>query len=269
MRNLWGSRDLIGNLTLREIKSKYRRTVLGQAWSLLNPMALLTIYSLAFSYVLQVRPPLGDPSGLNSFALWLASALLPYLFVSGALNSGLGSLVASSNLIQKVYFARETLVVAAVVSALFTFMIEMFVLHVAIYCFGGKLTPLHLAVTLLLIALLAIFALGLALIASVINVYFRDTQHLVSIVLLAWLYATPIIYPISMVSGRLGETSQAFSIYQLNPLARFVEAFRDTLYDGRMPEGSTILYLVAVSLGALAIGHLVFRSLEDTLAEEL
>ncbi len=89
------------------------------------------------------------------------------------------------------------------------------------------------------------FALGLALIASVINVYFRDTQHLVSIFLLAWLYATPIIYPISMVMRPARGDSTGFSIYQLNPLARFVEAFRDTMYDGHMPEGEPIVYLVA------------------------
>lgn len=269
MRNLWASRDLIGNLTLREIKSKYRRTVLGQLWSLLNPIALLATYSVVFSYVLQVQAPKGDPSGLHTFALWLASALLPYLFVSAALNAGLASLVGGTNLIKKVYFPRETLVLAAVMSALFTFLIEMFVLHVAIVIFGGSLTPLRLLVTLGLIALLGVFALGLALLASVVNVYFRDTQHLVGIFLLAWLYATPIIYPIHLVEARLGGDSTGFAIYQLNPLARFAEAFRDTLYDGHMPEGSTVVYLVCVSFAILAVGHVVFRSLEGSLAEEL
>lgn len=269
MRNLWASRDLIGNLTLREIRSRYRRTILGQTWSLLNPIALLTIYSLVFSTVLQVNAPTGSPSGLDTFALWLAAALLPYLFVSGALNAGLGSLVAGSNLIQKVYFPRETLVVAAVVSALFTFMIEMFVFQIAIFAFGGTTKALHVLITLGLIGLLAMFALGLALIASVVNVYFRDMQHLVSIFLLAWLYATPIIYPITLVEARLGADSTGFAIYQLNPLTRFVEAFRDLLYDSRLPDPTTIGFLAVVSLATLAIGHLVFRSLEGTLAEEL
>lgn len=269
LRTLWATRDLIGTLTLREISSRYRRTAIGQAWSLINPIALLTTYSVVFSYFLQIKPPIGDPSGLDTFALWLASALLPYLFIAGALNGGLGALVGNTSLIQKVYFARETLVVAAVMSALFTFLIEMFVLHLAIVVFGGTLTALHILVTIGLIALFAVFALGLALIASVVNVYFRDTQHLVSIILLAWLYATPIMYPIELVSSRLGVDSQGFAIYQLNPLAGFAEAFRDTLYNGRLPDPSTIGYITIVSFAVLTIGHLVFRSLEGTLAEEL
>jgi ABC-2 type transport system permease protein len=269
VRQLWQSRDLIGNLTLREIRSNYRRTILGQTWSLLNPIALLAIYSFVFSYVLQIRVAPGSQSGLDTFALWLAAALLPYLFVSSAVPSGLSSLVANTELIQKVHFPRETLVIAAVLSALFTFMIEMFVLHVAVVIFGGTLAPIRILVTLCLIALLFVFILGIALVASVINVYFRDTQHLVSIFLMAWLYASPIIYPITLVSDRLGAGSRGFQIYQLNPLTRFVEAFRDILYDGHLPTGSTIVYLVAVSFAVLSVGHVVFRSLEGSLAEEL
>ena len=269
LREVLAFRELLVNLTLREMRSKYRRTALGQGWSLLNPIAFLTIYSLVFSFVLQVKPPQGSPSGLDTYVLWLASGLLPFLFFSTVVNSGLGALVSNANLIKKVYFPRETLVLSTAVATLFTFLIELSILHAAILGFGGSLNPLRVLATLFLTGLLFLFAVGVALIASVVNVYFRDTQHLLGIVLQAWLYATPVIYPITLVETRLGEDSRGFLIYSLNPLAQFVEAFRHTLYDGRMPDGSTVGYLVLVTAAVLLVGHVVFRLLEGTLAEEL
>jgi len=254
---------------LREMRSRYRATALGQGWSLLNPIAFLGIYSLVFSYVLRVEPPTGSPSGLHSFVIWLATALLAFLFFNTVVTSGMSALVANTNLIKKVYFPRETLVLSTALACLVTFLLEYAILHVVVAIFGGSVHPLRILVTLGLVALLFLFAIGVALMASVVNVYFRDAQYLASIVLQAWLYATPVIYPVRLVRDRLGEDSTGFHIYQLNPMARFAEALRDLVYDGRMPDAGTIGYLTAVTAVVVVAGHVIFRLLEGKLAEEL
>ena len=128
LTDLRSSRDLLINLTQREIKGKYKRTILGQAWSLLNPIAQMITYSVVFSLLLKAKPDQGEPSGLDVFALWLSCGLLPWLFFNNVVTTGMASLVGNSNLIKKVYFPRESLVIANAFSWLFTFCIEMAVL---------------------------------------------------------------------------------------------------------------------------------------------
>jgi ABC-type polysaccharide/polyol phosphate export permease len=265
LTDLRSSRELLLNLTLREIKGKYKRTALGQLWSLLNPIAQMLTYSVVFSFLLRSQPPAGNPSGLNIFALWLSCALLPWLFFNNAIMTSMGSLVGNANLINKVYFPRETLVIANVGSWLFTHCFEMTVLVVAVLVFGGDPLP-YLPVTILLMLIMATFALGVSLLLSIANVYFRDTQHLIAILLQIWFYLTPIVYPISIIASK---RPGLVRYYRLNPLERFTEAFRNTIYDGRMPTLSNMLYLVGVSLAVLAVGYLVFKRYEGRLGEEL
>jgi ABC-type polysaccharide/polyol phosphate export permease len=268
VRELVASHELVRNLTLREIRGKYKRTALGQGWSLLNPIAQIAMYSVVFSYVLRVQIKPGA-SGLHVFALWLSSALLPWLFFSAVVNSGVGALVGNANLIKKVYFPRETLIISALFSCLFSFLIELTVLHIAVLIFGGTVNPLLVATTLFTTVLLSTFAVGVSLIMAVANVYFRDTQHLVSLFLQAWFYLTPIMYPATLIGNRLGGDSTVFRIYRLNPMERFSEAFRATIYDAQFPTLATLGYLAVFSAGTVVIGHLVFRRLEGRLAEEL
>src|SRR3954453_7981191 len=123
-----GTRDLAVNLTLRELRGRYKRSVLGWTWSLLNPLATVLIYSLFFSFFLKIDPPRGHPSGLHSFALFLLCALVPWNFFQNGLNMGLGSIVGNGNLIKKVYFPRELIVVSGTASLVVTMLIEMGVL---------------------------------------------------------------------------------------------------------------------------------------------
>jgi ABC-2 type transport system permease protein len=253
------------NLTQREIKGKYKRTVLGQTWSLLNPVAVMAMYAVVFAFVLRARPEAGDPSGLDVFALWLAAALLPWMFFNNVVVSGMGAIVGNANLIQKVYFPRETLVLSSSLSWLFTFGIEMVVLILATLLFGGQ-PLLMIPATVLLMALLAAFATGIALLLAIANVYFRDTQHFVSILMQLWFYATPIVYPVSLVTDAHPTLG---TIYRLNPMERFSEAFRNTVYDGRLPSLETTTFVVVVSLLTFLVGYTVFRRREGRLAEEL
>jgi len=261
-----GSRELLVNLTLREVGGKYKRTALGQGWSLLNPLVQMAIFTVVFGVLIKIRPDPGDPSGLEVFALWLVAGLLPWAFFANAVTGGMGALLANANLINKVYFPRETLVLSTVFSWNVTFAIELAVLTVVLLLFGGApllFLPLVVVAGLLLTA----FALGIALALSVANVYFRDTQHFMALFMQVWFYATPIVYPYSYVRDKASPAVE--TLYRLNPMERFVTVFRNLLYDNRLPSLSDAVYVTAAAGLALVAGWWVFRRYEGRLAEEL
>jgi len=274
MTDVRDARGLLVNLTLREVRGKYKRTALGQVWSLLNPVATLLIYSLVFGFVLRVPVPVGESSGLENFTMYLACGLLPWTFFSNAVTTGMGSLLSNSNLLRKVYFWRPTLVCATVFSWNVTFGFELLVLTAAVLVFGGMPLP-WLPLVVLAVALLTAFALGIALMLSVLNVYFRDTQHFVGLGMQLWFYATPIVYPYSLIqdqAARLRAEGNDFpleTIYRLNPLERFVSVFRSMFYDNTAPYWGDLLYCVVVAVVALGLGIFVFNRSQHRLGEEL
>jgi ABC-type polysaccharide/polyol phosphate export permease len=265
VRELRQSPELLANLTRREVKGKYKRTVLGQLWSLVNPLAQMLIFTAVFSFVLRVPIPTGDPSGLHNFAVYLLCGLLPWGFFVNVLNGGMGSLVGNENLIKKVAFPRAALPLSNALSLVFSWSIEMVVLLIALTLLGAA-SLLWTPAVVVVMALLFLFAFGVSLMLSVANVYFRDTQHFVTIFMQVWFYATPIIYPLSVVAG----THPGVVDYiRLNPLERFAEIFRATLYDGRWPSLVDTVIVLAWAAGSLLVGSLVFRRYEGKLAEEL
>lgn len=272
LHELTASRELLSNLTLRELRGKYKRTALGWGWSLVNPLSSMVIFTLVFGVLFRIRPPVGA-GGLRNYALFLLCGLLPWTFLSNGMTAGMASLVANGNLIKKTYFRREMLVAANVLAFGVTFLIEMGVLAAAFLAFGTMVLP-WLPVALFVMALLTLFVLGLALALSVLNVYFRDAAHFVAIFLQLWFYATPVLYPIGLVAAQ--ETPGSFAarvhlltLYEVNPMVGFVEALRDALYQGRFPSWPSLGYVTAVSVGTLALGAALFRRLEGRLAEEL
>jgi ABC-type polysaccharide/polyol phosphate export permease len=260
------SRELLVNLTLREVRGKYKRTALGQGWSLLNPLVQMAIFTVVFGFLIKVTPDPGDPSGLEIFALWLVAGLLPWSFFSNAVNSGMGAMIGNANLINKVYFPRETLVLSTVFAWNVSFAIELAVLTVVLLFFGGA-PLLFLPLVLIAVVLLTAFALGLALALSVANVYFRDTQHFMALFMQVWFYATPIVYPYSYVRNNASPTVE--TLYRLNPMERFVTVFRNLLYDNRLPSLSDSVYVFAAAGIALVAGWTIFRRYEGRMAEEL
>jgi ABC-type polysaccharide/polyol phosphate export permease len=267
------SRELLLNLTRRELKGKYKGSVLGWGWSLINPLATMAVFTFVFSLVLRTPPPHGARTDIDVYAVWLLCGLLVWNLIANGITTGIGSLTANSNLIKKVWFPRETLVLSTVLALVVTMLIEVGVLSVALGFFGNLVLP-WLPIVVLLIALLTLFVTGLALALSVANVYFRDLQYLISIGLQIWFYATPIIYPASFVR-RSSELKHSFAgvsgwdVYQANPAYAFVEAFRDCLYDEQIPSLGRLGYLVAWSLVSLVVGYWVFKKYEGRLAEEL
>jgi ABC-2 type transport system permease protein len=265
------SKELMANLTLRELRGKYKRSFMGWAWSLINPLAVMGIYTLVFSFFLKVVPDTGSPSGLHSFAFFLLCGLLPWNFLQSGMTGSMGSLLGNANLIKKTYFPREILVAATVASFDVSFLIELGVLAVALLAFGSFVVP-WLVLVLGLVVIMTVFVLGIALMLSVLNVYFRDVQHLIGILLQLWFYATPIVYPLRLVPRNtdiLGQSIPLRHIYSFNPMVRFAGVFRSALYDLRFPGATDVIYLLLVSMVTLALGMAIFSALEPRLAEEL
>ena len=271
LREYADARELTVNLTLRELRSKYKKSVLGWTWSLLNPLSTMIIFTVVFSFFLKVKPSVGHPSGLDSFAMFLLCGLLPWNFMSGGMSVGVDCLIGNSNLIKKVYFPREIIVFSNVAALFVSFCVEMGVLVVALLVVGNMVLP-WLPLVFIIMLIEAAIVLGIGLLLSTFNVYFRDVKHLITILSNALFYSMPIVYPISVVPKTahiLGMAIPFRRIYLLNPLVRMVTAFRAVLYDLRFPALNDMLYLLAWAVVLCVVGLWTFKKFERRLAEEL
>ena len=263
------ARELTLNLVLRELRGRYKRSALGWTWSLLNPLSTVLVFSVVFAFFLKIDPPVGHPSGLHNFAMFLLCGLLPFNYLSNGMNGALDSLLSNSNLIRKVYFPREVLVISTIGALLVTMLVELSVLCVILLLLGNMVLP-WIPMLLVLVAIQTVFVLGIGLMLSVLNVYFRDVKHFIGISLQALFYSAPIVYPIKFVEDAATRTSfPLLRVYTLNPLVRFVDAYRAVLYDLRFPALSDVLYVSAWSVAVLALGLYVFHRLDRRLAEEV
>ncbi|MBJ7261282.1 MAG: ABC transporter permease [Acidimicrobiia bacterium] len=271
IKKIFAKRELTINLTLRELRTKYKRSVLGWAWSLINPLATAAIYTLVFSVFLKVEAPVGHPSGVDSFPLFLLCALLPFQFFNNTINTSIDVLLANGNLIKKASFPRSIFVLSSVMAMTLTLCIELGVLAIIFLIVGSGVIQ-WLPMVAVLIFIESFLVLGISLIVSVWNVYFRDMKYLVAIALQFLFYLTPVVYPITLVpkqSEIFGTDIPVRALYKLNPLVGLVESYRAVLYDLRFPALSTLLYVVAWSGAMVVIGFWIFGRSERRLAEEV
>lgn len=263
VRALVASRELTSNLTLRDLKVRYKGSVLGFLWSLLNPLLLAAVFTLVFGFLGVEAPAAG---GRSSFPVFLLTGLLPWNYLLNCLGAGTVSITSSGGLIRKVYFPREVLPLSVVLAHGVSFLLEILVL----FGFLGALGfPFWRVLYLLPFAVLAyaVFVLGISMLLSAVNVYFRDTQQLLSIFTIVWFYLTPILYPISFVREHLD--GAAYQAYLMNPATAFVNVFRSILYFGEIPATrDAVSALVSAGLMIL-LGWRVFGRLEPRFAEEV
>jgi ABC-2 type transport system permease protein len=263
---VYQSRELLWNLTLRELRTKYRRSFLGWAWSMLNPLATVAVYGFVFGVLFEAEAPQGDPSGLTAFALYMLCALLPWNFFSLVNSLGLGAVSGNSGLVRRVAFPTEILVFSNVLHACVQFSIEMTLLFVVLLIAGSPIIP-WLPVVILTSLLLTMFATGFALALSALAVYFRDMNYLWTIVLQVWFFGTPIVYSPQILQDQAPDW--VLQVLELNPMLQFVAVYRRCLYDGAAPGWTTFFALVAVSASTLAAGWAVFRRFARRLPEEV
>ena len=270
LRRLFGYRVLIQTLVARELKARYRGSVLGFFWSFANPLLLLLVYTFVFSVVLPARF-----EGIDNYALFLFCGLLPWTWFSSALTESSNALLANGNLIKKVLFPAEVLPVVAVLANMVHFFLALPILLVALALFAA--TPPGVTELLwfpVVVAVQFVLTLGLGLMLAALTVHFRDIRDLLSNVLTLWFFATPILYPWTMVASRgpsVGGLPPAGKVLMdLNPFAHLAISYQEILFfDG--PFGHW-RWLVALALAGVALflaGFALFDRLRDSFAEEV
>ena len=266
IRRVAAAHELLWNLTLRELRTKYRKSVLGWTWSMLNPLATVAIYSFVFGYLFGADAPIGVHSGVKTFALYLLCALLPWNFFLLVTNSGMNSILANAGLVKKVAFPREVLVFANSLHGLVQFSIELSLLTVVL-AIAGSYFFVWIPVVIIQMLLLALFASGLALALAAGNVYFRDLGYLWQIFSQVWFFVTPIVYTPAVLEGKV--PSWAAWIWKLNPMAVFAQGFRRSMYDNSFPGWDNLGVCAALALLSMVIGWSIFTKFSRRFAEEL
>jgi lipopolysaccharide transport system permease protein len=254
LAELWSYRELIGFLVWRDLKVRYRQTLFGVAWVLLQPLALMVVFSLFLGEFLKVN------TGDIPYPVFVFSALVPWTLCSQSLTASSSSLVANAGLLGKIYFPRLLLPVSAVGSYMIDFLISSCLLIGLILVYG--LTPSPAVLLIPFLALLVVFAaLGLGILLSALNVRYRDVQSGVPLLVQLWLFASPIAYPVTLVPEAYRD------IYAINPMVSILQLFRWATIGTPAPS----LGMVAVSLGTatllFAAGLAYFRRTERTFAD--
>jgi lipopolysaccharide transport system permease protein len=254
LRGLWQYRDLFYTLTVHRIKVRYKQSVLGLAWAILQPLSLMLIYTVIFSVIARV-PSEGAP-----YAVFAYAALLPWTFFSSALTNATQGLVNHSALVTKVYFPREIVPVTYVSAALFDFCVASLFLVGLFFYYGVSLT-LYALWAIPILVLLTMIATALSLIFSVIQVRFRDVGVAMPLLLQLWMFASPVVYPLSAVPQRWR------GLYVLNPLVGVIENFRRAVLQGVEPDFQSLGVSVVVAAVLLPLAYLYFKRVEATMAD--
>ena len=254
LRELWHYRELIYFLTWRDIKVRYKQATLGIAWAILQPMLTTAITSVVFGYLLKVD------TGSLPYPVFTLAALLPWHLFQLSLQKSSISLVGNANLITKIYFPRIIIPLSSVLAVLVDFAISLILLFVVMLFYKLPFTwNILWLIPLMLLSILAALAVGLWL--SALNVQYRDIQQMVPFLLQIWMYATPIVYPITIIP----EGTIRY-LYSLNPMVGVVQGFRWALFGGSPPD-MTLLFSSAAVILLLISGLFFFRRMEKTFAD--
>ena len=251
---LWAARQLLRNLTVRELKVRYKRSVLGFLWSLLNPLLLMGVFTVVFGVIFK--------ASIEDFPIFFIVGYLPWSFFQASVQTATGVVVGSGSLVKKVYFPREVLPLSCVTSQLVHFALAEMVLLVVLAATGYNFFP-YLPVALLATLLLVVFSAGMSLLFAALNTRFRDVQELSGILFLVWFYLTPVVYTPTLVPPRWRWVTN------LNPLSHILELFRDAQYSLDWPRLSTIGAAALSALVALGLGAVVFSRMAADFAKEV
>jgi lipopolysaccharide transport system permease protein len=260
LRKLWQYRDLLMTLTAHRVNVRYKQSALGPTWAVLQPLALMLIYTVIFSHIARM------PSDGAPYAVFTYTALLPWTTFSTALGNATGGLTSHAGLITKVYFPREILPLSYIVAALVDFMIAAVVLAGLLVYYRIPLGVQALWVVPIVLVMMA-FALAVSLFLSALQVRFRDVAVGLPLLLQLWMFATPVIYPLSAVTGSNRLPDWVKAVYRANPTVGIVENFRRVILQGLPPDFASFGSAVAVTLVLLPLGYAFFKRTEATMAD--
>jgi lipopolysaccharide transport system permease protein len=265
---MWRYRALLLNLVLRDLKVRYRNSVLGILWSLGNPLLMMAVFTVVFTVM--------TPTNIEKFPVFVLCGLLPWNYFSSSVVGSIRGIVDNASLVRKVYFPREMLPLSVVLANLVNFLIALVVLFAFILAFRLPLTVWALLLPVVIIVQ-TIFTMGVALILSTANVFYRDTQVIMEVVMLAWFFLTPIFYPIDALPHSYHIGGLTIDVWRwmnlVNPVASLIATYRVILYGagvgGAPPAFDFILRTAITAFGVLAVGMVVFHRYKRQFGEEV
>lgn len=254
IRELYDYRELLWMWTLREIKARYKQSLFGFAWAIFQPLTLTAVFVLVFSYFVRL------PSDGIPYPIFVYSAMLPWSFFTRSIIGGIHSVVGNMNLVKKIYFPRAIFPMAAIAAYFVDFICGLAVFLALMVYYRVPLNPaMGMLPVLFLIQLL--LTSGVSLGATAINVFYRDVNQMAPLLLQIWMYACPIVYPVSLIPDWL------LPWYLINPMAVIIDAYRGIILKGQWPDMPIVGMAAALSLGIFAFGYLIFKHLEDHFAD--
>jgi len=243
----------------REVKSRYKQSILGYFWVILNPLAQMLVMSFAFSIILRI--PTNAASNIP-YSIFLFVALLPWNLFANSLSSSAASLVGSASIITKVYFPRTILVLSTIIAKIIDFLFALIILIIYMIIYQIPIN-LNILWVIPIFFIQQIFTLGLSLFFAASNLLYRDIQYLLTLIITLWLYLTPVIYPADIVPDK-------FKIFfQLNPMAVIINAYRQTVLGGGSPNLLSLSIALTVSILTLYAGFSYFKSREKIFADNI
>lgn len=247
-------RELLYNFASMNVRSRFKQSALGMTWLILHPIANVIVLTIVFSYIAKT-PSEGLPYPLFSFG-----ALLPWVFFSSSLTSGISSIASNPNLVTKIYFPREILPISVIIRVLFDTFISALIFIGLLFYYKVNITIYSLFVIPVVVIEL-IFSLGIVFLLATMNVWYRDVAQASGILVQFWMYLTPVIYPLSMVPDKF------IPFYVLNPMVGIVEGFRSALLKGKMPDMTLLGISACFSIITFIVGYSVLKSKEFDFAD--
>ena len=254
LHNFIASKDILFSWTSRTIRGRYQQSILGWLWAIVQPAASVIIFSIIFTQFVPI-----DTGGIP-YPVFSYVAVVPWTFFASSLGDMSNSLIQNMTLVTNIYFPRESLPIAAMLARFLDFGISALLLIVLMFFFKAQIFPLGLLVLPLIILIQIALITGLGLMAAALNIFYRDVQPLLTLIIQLWFYASPIIYPITMVPERFR------NFYYLNPMAGIIESYRDILLEQNLP-GTYIYSAAIVSVLVLVVGYWFFKRVEHLFAD--
>ena len=255
IKEIYAYREMIFSLVHRDLKGRYKGSILGFAWTFLNPLLQLAVYTLVFSIIMR--------SGIEDYYLFLFVALVPWIFFSTSLSGGAGCIRAQAGMITKIYFPREVIPISFVTSQFVNMLLSLIVVFLVLLVAGKPMNIEALVFLPLIMIIEYMIALGMTMLISGVTVYWRDVEYFVGIVMMAWQFATPVMYGLDQIPQAL------VPYFNLNPMTPVIVAFRDILYYGKTPELATLISAILFGIGVIIVGWFVFSKLKKHFSEEL
>lgn len=255
LKEIYNYREMIISLVRRDLRGRYKGSVLGFMWTFLNPLFQLIVYTIVFSVIMK--------NGIDKFYLFLFVALVPWMFFSTSVSNGSKCIISQQDMVKKIYFPREVLPISFVLSQFFNMLFSFIVIFFVIIISGVGFSFKALCFLPLIMIIEFLLALGIAFLVSSVTVYFKDLEYILTIITMAWMYMTPIVYSQDMVPERFK------SLYYLNPMTSIIIAYRDILYYKKIPDLNTLVLAVIMGVIVMIIGTATFIKLKRHFVEEM